>query len=91
MPSTNYYKATLGDLSAHTMQQALFPFADSDPEQARAALMQARARFVGAPADEVSVSVWKRTAVVPGYIPEVGAVVKGKTAGGEKQDTSGEE
>lgn len=76
--ATNYYKATHGSAAAHTLAHEIFLFADSDPDQARAALNGARAAFVGG-----DVSVWRRTAVVPGYIPQVGEMVGGKRDGTE--------
>lgn len=67
---TNYYKAVVGTLASGTLRQACFAFDDGDPEDARAALGHARNHFPAALVPEVS--VWKRSAVVPGHVPQIG-------------------
>lgn len=69
MPATNYYKATTGDMSAHGLKQAIFPFDDGDPDSHRVALRDARP---WAPGEAAQVSVWRLTAEVPSYMPVVG-------------------
>lgn len=71
MATSNYYKSTVGSLAAHTLSQEVFPFDDGDPEGARAALRDARGKIAGA--EDGEVSVWRRSAVVPSYIPTIGA------------------
>lgn len=71
MPANNYFKAILGSQAGHGLKTEIVTFDDADPQATRGALNLVRDSL----SPRAAISVWRRTASVPGYVPEIGSVV----------------